>query len=70
MVMKDEGGSPVFVVAQQLRFGYELHAFDSKEQFQAWARANPTPGLVEPGSAKGRPKSRRPIDHRFDLELQ
>ena len=70
MVMTDEGGGKVFVVAQQLRFGYELHAFESKEQFQTWAKAHPTRGLVEPGSARGRPVSRRPVDHRFDFELE
>jgi len=71
VVMKDEGGSLYWLIAQQLRpHQYELHAFESKEQFQQWAKAHPTHGLVEPGSARGKPISRHPIDHRSDLELQ
>jgi len=64
--MTDESGAPLFVVAQQLRFGYELHAFESEQQFRTWAKVNTTPGMRKPADAHGKLVSRKPIDHRFD----
>ena len=66
MILTDQGGGKIFVVAQQLRFGYELHAFENRDHFQAWMKTHPTRGMVEPGQARGRAISARPLDHRFD----
>jgi hypothetical protein len=65
-IMTDEAGNELFAVAQQLFFGYEVHAFKDKDHFLAWAKAHPTRRLIPLSLARGRIISRSPIDHRFD----
>ena len=66
--LTDAGGNKVFAVAQQLRFGFEVHAFRDREHFQAWAKAHQPRKLVDLSAARGKPVSRNPVDHRFDDE--
>ena len=67
-MITDESGTPLFLIAQQLRFGYELHAFESEGHFKSWAQAHPTRNLLAVTAARGRPVSHRPVDHRFDSD--